>query len=144
MERTFQLKWLLAYPQSTFEALFVKAVDGRDYFKELVDALLIIEVSKLLESLLDLLSKSLRLADTRGKEKKSSIVWGEMLGEKDQCHLSCLTLHGRVILVTIWLMFQAYLEGLQQASGEEPSQTNIFPVDCAWSVHIKTYFLQLY
>lgn len=61
---------MLAYPQSTFEALFVKAVDGRDYFKELVDALLIIEVSKLLESLLDLLSKSLRLADTRGKEKK--------------------------------------------------------------------------
>lgn len=61
---------MLAYPQSTFEALFIEAVDGRDYFKELVDALLIIEVSKLLESLLDLLSKSLRLADMRGKEKK--------------------------------------------------------------------------
>lgn len=69
----FQLKWLLAYPQSTFEALFVKAVDGRDYFKELVDALLIIEVSKLLESLLDLLSKSLRLADMKGKEKKKIV-----------------------------------------------------------------------
>lgn len=41
-------------------------------------------------------------------------------------------------------MFPAYLEGLQQASGEEPSQTNIFPVDFAWRVYIKTYFLQLY
>lgn len=41
-------------------------------------------------------------------------------------------------------MFQAYLEGLQQASGKEPSQTNIFPVDFEWSVYIKTYFLQLY
>lgn len=42
-----------------------------------------------------------------------------------------MTLHGRFIIVTILLMFQAYLEGLQQASGEEPSQTNIFPVDFA-------------
>lgn len=60
---------MLPYPQSTFEALFVKAVNRRNYLKELVDALLIIEVSKLLESLLDLFSKSLRLADMRGKEK---------------------------------------------------------------------------
>lgn len=61
---------MLPYPQSTFEALFVKAVNRRNYLKELVDALLIIEVSKLLESLLDLFSKSLRLADMRGKEKR--------------------------------------------------------------------------
>lgn len=58
----------MAYPQSTFEALFVEAVDGRDYLKELVDALLIIEVSKLLKGLLDLLTKSLRL---REREKTS-------------------------------------------------------------------------
>lgn len=61
----------MAYPQSTFEALFVEAVDGRDYLKELVDALLIIEVSKLLKGLLDLLTKSLRL---RGRREKTSIV----------------------------------------------------------------------
>lgn len=59
---------MVAYPQSTFEALFVEAVDGRDYLKELVDALLIIEVSKLLKGLLDLLTKSLRL---REREKTS-------------------------------------------------------------------------
>lgn len=67
-EMTFCLNWAVAYPQSTFEALFVEAVDGRDYLKELVDALLIIEVSKLLKGLLDLLTKSLRL---REREKTS-------------------------------------------------------------------------
>lgn len=67
-EMTFCLNWVVAYPQSTFEALFVEAVDGRDYLKELVDALLIIEVSKLLKGLLDLLTKSLRL---REREKTS-------------------------------------------------------------------------
>lgn len=36
-------------------------VDGRKNLKELVDALLIVEVSKLLKGLLDLLTKSLRL-----------------------------------------------------------------------------------
>lgn len=31
--------------------------------------------------------------------------------------------------IFILVPFQAYLEGLQEASGEEPSQTNIFPED---------------
>lgn len=62
---------MVAYPQSTFEALFVEAVDGRDYLKELVDALLIIEVGKLLKGLLDLLTKSLRLRGRREKTSKS-------------------------------------------------------------------------
>ena len=58
-----------SYPQSTFEALFVEAVDGREDLKELVDALLIIEVSELLKGLLDLLTESLRLVE-REREKK--------------------------------------------------------------------------
>lgn len=64
--------FLLPYPQSTFEALFVKTVNGRDYLKELVDALFIVEVSKLLKGLLDLLPKSLRLMGmTGGKGEKN-------------------------------------------------------------------------
>lgn len=62
----------MPYPQSTFEALFVKTVNGRDYLKELVDALLIVEVSKLLKGLLDLLPKSLRLmgmTEAKGENK---------------------------------------------------------------------------
>lgn len=51
------------YPQSTFEALFVKAVDGGQDLEELVDALLVVEVGELLERLLDLLAKSLGLKD---------------------------------------------------------------------------------
>lgn len=31
-------------------------------------------------------------------------------------------------------MFQSYLEGLQEASGEEPSQPNIFPEDFAYAL----------
>lgn len=58
----------MPYPQSTFEALFVEAIDRREYLKELVDALLIIEVSKLLKGLLDLLTKSLCLIE-RGEKK---------------------------------------------------------------------------
>ena len=42
------------YPQSTFEALFVEAVYRRENLKEHVDALLVVEVGKLLEGLLDL------------------------------------------------------------------------------------------
>lgn len=61
---------MLPYPQSTFEALFVEAVDGREYLKELVNALLIIEVSELLKGLLDLLTKSLRLIEGAGERKK--------------------------------------------------------------------------
>lgn len=58
---------VLPYPQSTFEALFVKAIDGREYLKELVDALLIVKVGKLLKGLLDLLPKSLRLIERENK-----------------------------------------------------------------------------
>lgn len=62
---------MVPYPQSTFEALFVETVNRRDYLKELVDALFIIEVSKLLKGLLDLLTKSLRLIEIRGvRERK--------------------------------------------------------------------------
>lgn len=43
------------YPQSTLEALLVKAVVGGENLKELVDALLVVEVGELLEGLLDLL-----------------------------------------------------------------------------------------
>lgn len=62
---------MLPYPQSALEALFVEAVDGREYFKELVDALLVIEVSKLLKGLLDLLTKSLRLIERGGGGRKN-------------------------------------------------------------------------
>lgn len=31
-------------------------------------------------------------------------------------------------------MFQSYLEGLQEASGEEPSQPNIFPEDFVYAL----------
>lgn len=62
---------MVPYPQSTFEALFVETVNRRDYLKELVDALFIIEVSKLLKGLLDLLTKSLRLIEMKGvRERK--------------------------------------------------------------------------
>lgn len=64
------LHGVLPYPQSTFEALLVEAVDGREYLKELVDALLIVEVSKLLKGLLDLLTKSLRLIEREQKKNK--------------------------------------------------------------------------
>lgn len=36
--------------------------------------------------------------------------------------------------IFILVMFQTYLEGLQEASGEEPSQTNIFPEDFAYAL----------
>ncbi len=62
---------MLPYPQSTFEALFVEAVDGREYLKELVDALLIIEVSELLKGLLNLLTKSLGLIERVGEGEKN-------------------------------------------------------------------------
>lgn len=58
------------YPQSTFEALFVETVNGRDDLKEFVDALFIVEVSKLLKGLLDLLTKSLRLTETKQGDRE--------------------------------------------------------------------------
>ncbi len=69
------------YPQSTLEALFVEAVDGREYLKELVDALLIIEVSKLLKGLLDLLTQSLCLIKRRGRGREN-ISWGQVFCKK--------------------------------------------------------------
>lgn len=38
------------------------------------------------------------------------------------------------MVIVILVPFQAYLEGLQEASGEEPSQTNIFPEDFAYAL----------
>lgn len=65
----------MPYPQSTFEALLVKTVNWGDDLEELVDALLVVEVGKLLEGLLDLLPQSLCLETVmrereRGKKKK--------------------------------------------------------------------------
>lgn len=73
---------MLPYPQSTFEALFVETVNGRDYLKELVDALLIIEVSELLKGLLDLLTKSLRLIEMKGGEREKIFPRVKSLWEK--------------------------------------------------------------
>lgn len=77
---------VLPYPQSTFEALFVKAVDGREYLKELVDALLIIEVSELLEGLLDLLTKSLRLIEREKKTFPRMRPYGRKLVQSQETH----------------------------------------------------------
>lgn len=49
------------YPQGTFEALLVVAVDWYKYFQELQDALLIVEIGYLLERLLNQLTKSFSL-----------------------------------------------------------------------------------
>lgn len=73
---------MLSYPQSTFEALLVEAVDGREYLKELVDALLIIEVSKLFKGLLDLLTKSLCLIERRGEREKQRFQGLSICGRK--------------------------------------------------------------
>lgn len=70
---------LLPYPQSTFEALLVKTVNWGDDLEELVDALLVVEVGKLLEGLLDLLPQSLCLETVtreRGKEGEKVISGG--------------------------------------------------------------------
>lgn len=66
--------FLLPYPQSTFEALLVKTVNWGDYLKELVDALLVIEVGKLLEGLLDLLPQRLCL-ETEMMERERGEGW---------------------------------------------------------------------
>lgn len=49
------------YPEGTFEALLVIAVDWREYLQELQDALLVVEIGDLFERLLNQLTKSLRL-----------------------------------------------------------------------------------
>lgn len=77
---------MLPYPQSTFEALLVKTVNGRDYLKELVDALFIVEVSKLLKGLLDLLPKSLRLigmTGAKGKKKQTEKIFQKIKTLRD-------------------------------------------------------------
>lgn len=66
--------FLLSYPQSTFEALLVKAVNWGDYLKELVDALLVIEVGKQFEGLLDLLPQRLCL-ETVMMERERGDKW---------------------------------------------------------------------
>lgn len=88
------------YPQSTFEALFVKTVNGRDYLKELVDALFIVEVSKLLKGLLDLLPKSLRLMGMTGakgkKNGKDRLKCSEtMLVQYQEAHKTPVTSNNR-------------------------------------------------
>lgn len=60
-QRANNVFFLLPYPQSTFEALLVKTVNRGDYLKELVDALLVVEVGELLKGLLDLLPQRLCL-----------------------------------------------------------------------------------
>lgn len=80
---------MLPYPQSTFEALLVKAVDGRQYLKELVDALLIVEVSKLLKGLLNLLPESLRLPEWEKKKIPQVNAFWEKVGSEprnDKAH----------------------------------------------------------
>lgn len=49
------------YPEGTFEALLVIAVDWREYLQELQDALLVVEIGDLFERLLNQLTKSFRL-----------------------------------------------------------------------------------
>lgn len=64
------------YPQGTFEALLVIAVDGCKYLQKLEDALLIVEIGDLLERLLNQLAQSFSLEgeDTgEGKERKITI-----------------------------------------------------------------------
>lgn len=67
----------MPYPQSTFEALLVKTVDWGDYLKELVDALLVVEVGELLEGLLDLLPQCLCLETAMmERERGEELFWG--------------------------------------------------------------------
>lgn len=73
----------VSYPQSTFEALLVETVNRRDYLKELVDALFIIEVRKLFKGLLDLLTKSLRLVKMSGGQREKIFPWVKSFWEKD-------------------------------------------------------------
>lgn len=49
------------YPQGTFEALLVVAVDRRENLQELLNALLVVEVGDLFEGLLDQLAESFGL-----------------------------------------------------------------------------------
>lgn len=58
------------YPEGTFEALLVVAVDWCKYFQELQDALLIIEIGYLLERLLNQLTKSFGLKTGENWEEK--------------------------------------------------------------------------
>lgn len=48
-----------------------------------------------------------------------------------------LLVRGMKVTVFTLTMFRVYLEGVQQASGEEPSQSNIFPEDN----NITTFYL---
>lgn len=61
------------YPEGTFEALLVVAVNWCKYLQELQDALLIVEVGYLLKRLLNQLTKSFSLKrgeNWEGKRKK--------------------------------------------------------------------------
>lgn len=84
---------LLPYPQSTFEALLVKTVNWGDDLEELVDALLVVEVGKLLEGLLDLLPQSLCLETVtrerkRGKKKRDFRRLKRHSGDEARCELT--------------------------------------------------------
>lgn len=59
------------YPEGTFEALLVVAVDWREYLQELQDALLVVEIGDLLERLLNQLTKSFSL-EIGGAEGRNS------------------------------------------------------------------------
>lgn len=66
------------YPEGTFEALLVVAVDWREYLQELQDALLVVEIGDLLERLLNQLTKSFSLeiggAEGRDNKLKSDFI----------------------------------------------------------------------
>lgn len=84
---------LLPYPQSTFEALLVKTVNWGDDLEELVDALLVVEVGKLLEGLLDLLPQSLcletvtREREREGEKKREFRRLKRHSGDEARCEL---------------------------------------------------------
>lgn len=68
----------MPYPQSTFEALLVKTVNWGDDLEELVDALLVVEVGKLLEGLLDLLPQSLCLETMTTERERGTKGFGDV------------------------------------------------------------------
>lgn len=67
------------YPERTFEALLVVAVDRCKYLQELLDALLIVEIGHLLERLLNQLAKSFSLKRGENWEGKEKLTLFEIL-----------------------------------------------------------------
>lgn len=77
------------YPEGTFETLLVIATDRCKDIQELEDALLIIEISYLLECLLNQFTECLSLQKRREKLNKGFIIF-YTLDNQTLCVLCCL------------------------------------------------------